>query len=72
MTKSMDATPKQKVLITRLCMRLKIVDPLEERPMSKGEAGVQIRILLMQAKKQTEYERACSERSNRDSGMESR
>jgi len=39
------ATPRQKVLITRLCMKLKIRDRLENLPLSKGEAGRLIRRL---------------------------
>lgn len=41
-----DATPGQKILIARLCMALKINEPLEERMMSKGDAGILIRRLL--------------------------
>ncbi len=44
------ATPKQLLLVTRLCMALKIREPWEERPMSQGEAGRLIRYLLMQKK----------------------
>ena len=44
------ASAKQKILITRLCMKLKIREPVEERPMSVGEAGVLIRELLAKIK----------------------
>ena len=40
-----DATPRQKVCITRLLMALKIREPFEEQPMSKGMAGRYIRQL---------------------------
>ena len=45
-----DATPKQKITITRLCMALKISDPVEQKPMSKGVAGQLIRRLLWELK----------------------
>jgi len=45
-----DATPKQKLLISRLCKKLKIKTPIEESLMSKGEAGRMIRQLSMQVK----------------------
>lgn len=45
-----DATPKQKITITRLCMALKISDPVEQKPMSKGIAGVLIRRLQWEVK----------------------
>jgi len=47
-----DATAKQKILITRLCMALGIREPLEEKSMSKGEAGGMIRELLGELKAQ--------------------
>ena len=40
-----DATPRQKRTIALLCMALGIKEHLEERPMSKGEAGRLIREL---------------------------
>ena len=40
-----DATPRQKRTIALLCMALGIKERLEERPMSKGEAGRLIREL---------------------------
>ena len=40
------ASARQRLLIARLCMKLKIREPVEERPMSVGEAGVLIRELL--------------------------
>jgi len=39
------ATGRQKLLITRLCMKLKIKEPLEERTMTMAEAGRLIRDL---------------------------
>jgi len=41
----MDATPRQKVVLARLCLKLGIKELLEERLMSKGEAGRLIREL---------------------------
>ena len=41
----MDATGRQKTVIARLCMALKIKDPLEERGMTQAEAGRLIREL---------------------------
>lgn len=46
----MDATARQKIVIARLCMALRITDPVEERPMSKGEAGLLIRGMLTEVK----------------------
>ena len=39
------ATAKQKLIIARLCMALKMREPVEERRMTKGEAGRLIREL---------------------------
>ena len=39
------ATGRQKCILTRLCMARGIKDPLEEQPMSIGEAGMLIRKL---------------------------
>ena len=44
------ATARQKLTITRLCMKLKIKEPLEEKPMSMAEAGVLIRELIRRKK----------------------
>jgi len=40
-----DATGRQKTVIAQLCMALKVQEHLEEKPMSKGEAGRLIRKL---------------------------
>jgi len=40
------ATARQRLLITRLCMKLKIKEPLEEKVMTQAEAGRLIRELL--------------------------
>ena len=37
------ATARQKVAITRLCIALGVKEPIEELPLSKGEAGRIIR-----------------------------
>jgi len=39
------ATARQKLIITRLCMKLKIKEPLEERAMTMAEAGQLVRRL---------------------------
>jgi len=39
------ATARQRLIITRLCMKLKIKEPLEERAMTMAEAGRLIREL---------------------------
>ena len=39
------ATGRQKCILTRLCMARGITEPLEEQPMSIGEAGILIREL---------------------------
>jgi len=39
------ATARQRIIITRLCMKLKIKEPLEEKPMTQAEAGRLIREL---------------------------
>lgn len=44
------ATARQKAIITRLCMKLRIREPLEELPMTMGEAGEMIRKLIMEGK----------------------
>lgn len=38
-----DATGRQKIVIMRLCMAQHVEEHLEDRPMSKGEAGKLIR-----------------------------
>ena len=48
MITSPDATARQKIKIAQLCMALKIREPIEERPMSKGQAGLMIRKLLVE------------------------
>lgn len=40
------ATARQRLLITRLCIKLKIREPLEEKVMTQAEAGRLIRELL--------------------------
>lgn len=37
------ATPQQRRKIAQLCMALKIREPIEDKPMTKGEAGRLIR-----------------------------
>ena len=37
------ASPKQRVVISRLCMALRVKEPLEDGPISIGEAGRLIR-----------------------------
>jgi len=44
------ASDRQRWLITRLCMKLKIKDPLEEKVMTMAEAGSLIRRLLREKK----------------------
>ncbi len=44
------AADRQRLLITRLCMKLKIKEPLEERVMTQAEAGRMIRELLRRKK----------------------
>jgi len=44
------ATARQLLLITRLCMALRINELVEERVMSRGEAGRLIRQLIQQKK----------------------
>ncbi len=44
------ASDKQRWLITRLCMKNKIREPLEERVMTMAEAGRLIRDLLRRTK----------------------
>jgi len=44
------ATGRQRLLITRLCMALKIREPLEENPMTTGVAGRLIRELQAEVK----------------------
>ena len=48
------ATARQKITITRLCTALGIEFPIEELPMTFGEAGREIRALI---KKLTIYKR---------------
>ena len=45
------ASPKQKILITRLCMALGISIPVEQSCMTSGTAGKLIRQLLWEVKK---------------------
>ena len=40
---NLSATARQKVAITRLCVALGVKEPIEELPLSKGEAGRIIR-----------------------------
>ena len=44
------ATARQKLIITRLCMKLKIEEPLEEKVMTIAEAGRLIRELARRKK----------------------
>lgn len=44
------ATARQLLIIARLCMALRITEPVEERVMSMGEAGRLIRQLIQQKK----------------------
>jgi len=44
------ATDRQRLIITRLCMKLKIREPLEEKVMTIAEAGRLIRELLREKK----------------------
>lgn len=44
------ATARQRWLITRLCMKLKIKEPLEEKVMTMAEAGRLIRELARRKK----------------------
>jgi len=45
------ATSKQLVTIARLCMKLKVKEPLEEYPMTQAQAGRLIRELIVRSKK---------------------
>jgi len=45
------ATARQRLLITRLCMKLKIREPLEEKVMTQAEAGRLIRELIQKGKR---------------------
>lgn len=45
-----DCTAAQCIAIVRLCFALGIKEPLEQRPMSKGEAGRLIRELSAQVR----------------------
>jgi len=45
------ATARQRLLITRLCMKNKIKEPLEEKVMTQAEAGRLIRELIKKGKK---------------------
>ena len=45
------ATARQRLLITRLCMKNKIREPLEEKVMTQAEAGRLIRQLMEKGKK---------------------
>lgn len=47
-----DYTAAQGIAITKLCMALGIKEPLEEKPMTKGEAGRLIRELAAQCRAQ--------------------
>ena len=44
------ATARQLLIITRLCMAIRITELVEERVMSRGEAGKLIRKLMEQKK----------------------
>jgi hypothetical protein len=46
----MDATGRQKVVIARLCMALRIREPIEEKRMSREEAGRLIRLMIAEVK----------------------
>ena len=46
------ATGRQKCILTRLCMARGIKDPLEEQPMSIGEAGMLIRELSKRGRRE--------------------
>lgn len=46
------ATARQKLIITRLCIALGISEPLEENPMTIGEAGRLIRELQSKRRQQ--------------------
>ena len=52
-----DATARQKVIIARLCMALGIKEEVEQRLMSKGEAGRLIRELLARIKDKNNLEK---------------
>lgn len=45
------ASDRQRLLIMKLCVRLRIKEPLEERVMTMAEAGRMIRELLRKTKK---------------------
>lgn len=45
------ATARQRIVITRLCMKLKIREPLEEKVMSQAEAGRLIRDLIRRTRR---------------------
>ena len=45
------ATARQRLMITRLCMKLKIREPLEEKVMTIAEAGRMISELLKKERK---------------------
>ena len=51
------ATARQRLIITRLCMKLKIKEPLEERVMTVAEAGRLIRELARRKSGQKTYRR---------------
>ena len=44
------ATALQRKKLAQLCMALRIREPLEEQPMSKGEAGILIRKMVEELK----------------------
>jgi len=46
----MDATATQRILIARLCIALEQKEPIEDYPMSRGEAGVLIRGMIEEVK----------------------
>jgi hypothetical protein len=51
---SYNATARQKIAIARLCMALRIAEPIEEKRMSRGEAGRLIRLMVAEVKAQRE------------------
>jgi hypothetical protein len=54
MGRYMGETARQKVVIARLCMALKITEPVEEKAMSRGEAGRHIRFMAREVKARRE------------------
>ena len=52
------ATDRQRLVITRLCMKRRICEPLEEYPMTLGEAGRLIRELTEGRSESIKYKTA--------------